>query len=1193
MHKCATCGRAFTRRDHLQRHASRCRPKPFTCDVCHSGFTRKDNLDHHKRTVQCGSPPQPGPAPKRRRIASLDEDPLTPPPVEHAANDELSSALQDFVQENWGSVRTHVVHGPIQTRYNRRLTSLDMRDLHDQLFLLFDQQTTAFKANLSFGFILKQKVTGRLRYYHSSNNCCGRYMEEPALITNRADFESFQERIQEPDLLNWAVSQRPNSDWICEMVTNVTFFVNKILQHPIGCVDVVLPDYVKRNKAIVGLVKDHYRNATYNDNLCLFRCLALHLGREAAALYAEYTNTPVHAFVGVTLEDLSKIEATFDVNVVVYKLDEITDGKTTAELVRRSPCQYIETMYLNLYEAHFSYIKDIRMYSHSYKCSKCEQALWESSWELHRHERTCEAGVNQIYKGGVYRPPASIFERLDDEGIIVSPVLRYFPYRATFDFECYFSDERLPVNSDKLQWSARHVPLSVSVASNVPGYEPALCFVTDGNADKLVGCMITRLNTISDAAYESLLPLYADVLEELKTRKEAWDEEEEEEDGKKTVNPCKTLEKQLQTWLRQLPVIGFNSGKYDLNVVKKFFVPLLIHNNAAVIKRQNTFMCFSTTNLKFLDVTQYLAPGVSYDKYLKAYGCELQKGHFPYEYMDGIGKLADRALPPQAAFYSQLKSEEISDADYARCQAVWHDNQMTTMRDYLIWYNNRDVTPFLEAIAKQFTFYCDRGIDMFKDGISVPGLSLLYLFSNLPKDTFFTVFNNTNKDAHKLVKDNIVGGPAIIFHRYHEKGITKIRGGSELCRKIVGYDANALYLWALMQDMPTGWYVRRREENGFRPQQAQPYGQMAIQWLTRESDRTGCTIRHQGNGREKRVGKLLVDGWCAKTRTAYQFHGCYFHGCPKCYDHEETNTLNGKTMVTLLANTKKHTAYLRRHVKVVEMWECTWKRERDPPPRQKWQMTQQQIITAVVDGRLFGMVECDLHVPEHLQDHFAEMQPIFKNATVTRDDIGPFMRQYAVDHDIMSTPRRMLVGSYRGDKILLTTPLLQWYIAHGLVVDRVYQIIEYEPKPCFQNFGDSVSAARRAGDADPDKAIIADTMKLLGNSAYGKTVTNVDRHRDVKYCTEVGTSLSLLIGNKRFRQLDVVTDDAYEITSSKARVTYDLPHHIGFFVYQYAKLRMLEFYYDFVDRYVAIVNNHFIRNRFVTVLHSTPHSSSK
>ena len=1161
MHKCATCGRAFTRRDHLQRHASRCRPKPFTCDVCHSGFTRKDNLDHHKRTVQCGGPPQPGPAPKRRRIASLDEDPLTPPPVEHAANDELSSAIRDFVHENWGSVRTHVVHGPIQTRYNRRLTSLDMRDLHDQLFLLFDQQTTAaFKVNVSFGFVLREKENDRLRYYHSSNNCCGRYLEEPALITNRADFDSFLERIREPDILQWAIAQRPNSDWVCELVTNATFFLNKIVDHPIGCVGVNLPTYVKNNKSIIGLETDSH-GVIYIDNLCLFRCLGLHLGRDVTTLYEEYTDQPVWKFEGVVIDELPKVESMFEVNIVVYNLRE-----ESAQLVRRSLGKHDNIMYVNLYESHFSYIQDMKSYSHSYMCSKCENSLWKYPSLLKRHELTCEAGVRHVYNGGVYHPPPSVFERLDDEGVDVSDSLRFYPYRATFDFECFFTGDNLPANSDKLQWSARHVPLSVSVASNVPGYEPALCFVTDGDADKLVGCMITRLNTISDAAYESLLPLYADVLEELKTRKEAWDEEEEEEDGKKTVNPCKTLEKQLQTWLRQLPVIGFNSGKYDLNVVKKFFVPLLIHNNAAVIKRQNTFMCFSTTNLKFLDVTQYLAPGVSYDKYLKAYGCELQKGHFPYEYMDGIGKLADRALPPQAAFYSQLKSEEISDADYARCQAVWHDNQMTTMRDYLIWYNNRDVTPFLEAIAKQFTFYCDRGIDMFKDGISVPGLALLYLFNNLPKDTFFTIFNKTNSDLHHLIKDNIVGGPAIIFHRYHEKGITKIRGGSELCRKIVGYDANALYLWALMQDMPTGWYVRRREENGFRPQQAQPYGQMAIQWLTRESDRTGCTIRHQGNGREKRVGKLLVDGWCAKTRTAYQFHGCYFHGCPKCYDHEETNTLNGKTMVTLLANTKKHTAYLRRHVKVVEMWECTWKRERDPPPRQKWQMTQQQIITAVVDGRLFGMVECDLHVPEHLQDHFAEMQPIFKNATVTRDDIGPFMRQYAVDHDIMSTPRRMLVGSYRGDKILLTTPLLQWYLAHGLVVDRVYQIIEYEPKPCFQNFGDSVSAARRAGDADPDKAIIADTMKLLGNSAYGKTVTNVDRHRDVKYCTEVGTSLSLLIGNKRFRQLDVVAEDAYEVTSNKARVTYDLPLHIGFFVYQYAKLRMLQFYYDFVDR---------------------------
>ena len=533
MHICTTCGRAFARREHLVRHSSRCTPKLFVCTVCNSSFGRKDNLDRHRRTVQCGAPPQPGPAPKRRKVTHLHEDPLTPPPVE-PSNDELSSDLQDAIRENWATVRTYVARGPVQTRFNHRLSSLDTRELQEPLHQLFEEQTTAFKVNVSFGFILKQKATSRLRYYHSSNNCCGRYLEEPSLITNRDDFESFLERIREPDILQWAVAQRPNSDWVCEHVTNATFFLNRIVQHPIGCVGVTLPDYVKNNKAIVGLTKDEH-GATYNDNLCLFRCLALHQGCDVrhleatvVTLYAKYTDTPVHDFAGVTIDDLSKIEATFGVNVVVYKLDEITDGTTVGALVRRSLCQFTDTMTLNLYETHFSYIRDINMYCHSYRCSRCGESLWKYPSLLHRHESTCEAGVNRIYKDGVYHPPQSIFQRLDDEGIVVGEGLRYYPYRATFDFECYFDGENIPTNTDHVEWIARQVPLSVSVASNVPGYEPAQCYITDGDSDKLVEEMMNNLIAISDAAYDSLLPSYVDVLADLDARKHAWEEETKE-----------------------------------------------------------------------------------------------------------------------------------------------------------------------------------------------------------------------------------------------------------------------------------------------------------------------------------------------------------------------------------------------------------------------------------------------------------------------------------------------------------------------------------------------------------------------------------------------------------------------------------------------------------------------------------------
>ena len=1220
-HVCQNCGLSFGRRDSLQRHV---RTSCGTCQKCGLSFGRR--IDLKKHTSRCSDGP---PVPKRPRVETSNvpivEDPVEPPD-RLPFPDALSADLLDVVREHWSTVRTRVARGPVQTRFNYRLTTLDTTALEEPLNRMFQEQTTAFKINLSYGFILRNKDTRRYRYYHASCNCCGRYLEQPSLITNRSDFDEFLDRIRETDVLQWAIAQRPDSAWVCELVTNATFFVNRIIDHPIGCVGVTLPAYVKNNKAVIVLEREPNHSKRYTDNLCLFRCLALHRGADrfrlepaVKTLYEMYDRddgVPMQDFTGVTLDDLYRVETTFKTNVCVYKLVKSdVDGKTTAELVRRSLCHYDNTLHINLHETHFSYIKDVRMYCHSYRCQKCGDCLWKDAYKLHRHERTCEGGVRQVYPGGVYHSTPSVFERLDDENIQVPESLRYYPYRATFDFECWFDTAQLPSDSDKVQWVARHVPLSVSVASNVPGHEQVQCLVTDGNPDKLVADMMNILRAMSDAAYEDLKDSYEDVLEQLAEAQTGWDEREHaarspgeddanDKESRPPTNPYKTLMGQLYGWLHQLPVIGFNSGKYDLNAIKKFLIPHFITETTEkcaegfgprekseeedgigsffVIKRNNTFMCLSSNQLKFLDMTNYIAPGFSYDKYLKAYGCEVAKGHFPYEYMDCLERLDDTMLPPKEAFYSRLKNEGISDDDYASCEKAWRDNGMTTLRDFLVWYNNRDVVPFLQAIRRQFTFYEQRGIDMFKQGISVPGLTLLYLFNDLPEKTYFTIFNEKNKDLHQLVKDGIVGGPSIVFQRYHEKGVTKIRQTeygetARSCGSIVGYDANALYLWSLMQDMPTGWYKRRREENEFRPESAQLHGQMAAEWLTWESERTGHSIRHQVNGREKRIGKLSVDGWCSTTKTAYQFQGCYFHGCP-CLALE-TNTVNGKPMTQLLIESRKNTAYLRHFVKVVELWECQWKNMRKDAavkrcldaafPRRrhaKWKMTQEQILTDVRTGTLFGMIECDVRVPEELRAHFAEMQPLFKNVNMSRDDLGPFMRRYAEDHDIMTRPRRMLVGSFRGDKMLFATPLLRWYLDHGLEVTRVYQVIEYEPNPCFRRFGDAVSTARREGDVHPHKAIIADTMKLLGNSGYGKTITNVDRHRDVKYCTEV--EASRMINDRRFRQLDVVIDNAYEIEMSKRTVTYALPIHVGFFVLQYAKMRMLQFYYDFIDRYL-------------------------
>jgi len=94
------------------------------------------------------------------------------------------------------------------------------------------------------------------------------------------------------------------------------------------------------------------------------------------------------------------------------------------------------------------------------------------------------------------------------------------------------------------------------------------------------------------------------------------------------------------------------------------------------------------------------------------------------------------------------------------------------MRDMLVHYNNLDVEPLPTAVETATSFYKQRHIDMMKDGISLPGLTIRHMFSDIPKGDYFTIVNRSDADLNWLIKEYIVGGPAIIFHRYHEKDVT-------------------------------------------------------------------------------------------------------------------------------------------------------------------------------------------------------------------------------------------------------------------------------------------------------------------------------------------------------------------------------------------------------------------------------------
>ena len=126
--------------------------------------------------------------------------------------------------------------------------------------------------------------------------------------------------------------------------------------------------------------------------------------------------------------------------------------------------------------------------------------------------------------------------------------------------------------------------------------------------------------------------------------------------------------------------------------------------------------------------------------------------------------------------------------------------------------------PFVTAATKLQQFYFDRNIDIFEIAMSVPGIARKMLFDKARREgAEFTLFDEKNKDLfHTVKKTSWEDHPLFITER-RLRGRPK-SGVGKVCQKVLGYDCNALYLWCIGQDMPVGTMVRRRAEEGFKPE---------------------------------------------------------------------------------------------------------------------------------------------------------------------------------------------------------------------------------------------------------------------------------------------------------------------------------------------------------------------------------------
>ena len=133
-------------------------------------------------------------------------------------------------------------------------------------------------------------------------------------------------------------------------------------------------------------------------------------------------------------------------------------------------------------------------------------------------------------------------------------------------------------------------------------------------------------------------------------------------------------------------------------------------------------------------------------------------------------------LPPYDAFYSKPRSCNRLEAEYTEysnllkngltteqavmklkrsklpptgieihlyLQQIWKQEQMSSFKDFLRWYNKKDVVPSLEAMQKVIAFHDDEHIDMLKLGCTLPTCNICL---HKPTDAKFYHFSEGDKD---------------------------------------------------------------------------------------------------------------------------------------------------------------------------------------------------------------------------------------------------------------------------------------------------------------------------------------------------------------------------------------------------------------------------------------------------------------
>ena len=300
---------------------------------------------------------------------------------------------------------------------------------------------------------------------------------------------------------------------------------------------------------------------------------------------------------------------------------------------------YENNINLLRYNNHICYVDDINTFFKRFRCPSCDTFI-KRAGNFHRHVKSCKDRIQHIYLKSVYTLREILVDKLDGFGIGYQEKQKLFKNLAVFDFEsiCVPSNELKDTNTTCI---GKHEPISVSISSNLSQEPIILC---NKDPKTLIVSFVEALEELASRSKAEMLQKFSSFENAVKTRVSSIFEKlngrkdestlmfefqiAEEEEIDMSTQYLQNQKNQLlelqhfESYVSILPVFGFNSGRYDLNLIKSYLLPYLIHERdiqPTVIKKANHFVSFKIGDVQFLDFLNFLGGATSLDSFLKAY----------------------------------------------------------------------------------------------------------------------------------------------------------------------------------------------------------------------------------------------------------------------------------------------------------------------------------------------------------------------------------------------------------------------------------------------------------------------------------------------------------------------------------------------------------------------------------------------